>query len=110
MIIRVMLTASTAVMLLASPMPTQAGSLEFLHDKVRINGFTCMKDHSHSGKGGAADQATALRKAARDWSDFTSLEYGAAWGNFAIAADKSAKCGPLRESWTCEIDAVPCRM
>ena len=117
---RVLITASTAILLLASPMPAplplatttpaHAGSLEFLHDKVRIGGHVCMKDHTHTGKGGDALQGLAMAKAARDWSEFTALEYGAAWGNFGIAADKNMLCGPLREAWMCEVIATPCRL
>lgn len=110
MVLRLMATASAAVLLLSSPMPTQAGRLEFLHDKVLIGGHVCMKDHTHLGKGGDANQAIALTKAARDWSDFTAFEYGEAWGNFAIAANKSMSCGQLRDAWMCEVVAVPCRM
>ena len=110
MVLRLLSTASSAVLLLSSPMPAQAGGLEFLHGKVLIGGHVCMKDHTHTGKGGDAYQATALSKAARDWSDFTALEYGAAWGNFAVAANKSMKCGQLRDAWMCEVEAVPCRM
>ena len=110
MILRILLTASTSVLLLASPMPTQAAGLEFLHDKVLIGGHTCMKDHAHTGKGGDATQAAALSKAARDWSEFTAFEYGPAWGNFAIAGTKSMSCGQLRDAWMCEVIATPCRM
>ena len=112
--LRILLTVSTSALLLASPMPSQApaiaGGLEFLHGKVLINGHTCMQDHSHSGKGGDAFQAHAMTKAARDWSDFTALEYGPAWGNFSIAANKQMKCGQLRDAWICEVEAVPCRL
>jgi hypothetical protein len=111
MIMRILLTVSTSVLLLASPMPTtHAGGLEFLHDKVRIGGHTCMKDHTHTGKGGDAHQHAAMSKAARDWSDFTALEYGAAWGHYAIAANKAMSCGQLRDAWMCQVEAVPCRM
>ena len=111
MVLRILLTVSASVLLLASPMPSsQAGGLEFLHGKVLINGHTCMQDHTHTGKGGDAIQSLAVAKAARDWSDFTAFEYGAAWGNFAIAGSKSMQCGQLRDAWMCEVVAVPCRM
>ena len=114
MVLRMLATAASAALLLSSPMPTtpaaRAGGLEFLHGKVLIGGHVCMKDHTHTGKGGDASQATAMSKAARDWSDFTALEYGAAWGNFAVSANKSMKCGQLRDAWLCEVEAVPCRM
>ena len=111
MVIRILLTVSTSVLLLASPMPScQAGGLEFLHGKVLIGGHSCMKDHTHTGKGGDADQATAMSKATRDWTEFTALEYGAAWGNYGIAANKTMSCGMLRDAWMCETVAVPCRM
>jgi hypothetical protein len=109
MLMRILLTASTSVLLLASPVPSQAGNLEFLHDKVLIGGHTCMRDHTHTGKGGDAHQSIAMSKAVRDWSEFTALEYGAGWGNYGIAANKSMSCGQLREAWMCETTAVPCR-
>lgn len=110
MVVRLFVTASAAVFLLSSPMPSQAGRLEFLHDKVLIGGHVCMKDHTHLGKGGDAHQPTAMSKAARDWSEFTAFEYGDAWGNFAIAGNKSMSCGQFRDAWMCEVEAVPCRM
>ena len=69
-----------------------------------------MKDHTHIGKGGDSDPGRAQSKAIRDWSDFTAFEYSAAWGNFAIAAGKQMRCGPLREAWLCEVEATPCRL
>jgi hypothetical protein len=114
MVLRLFLTVSSAVLLMSSPMTNsataQAGGLEFLHDKVLIGGHVCMKDHTHTGKGGDAHHSIAVSKAARDWSEFTALEYGAAWANFGIAAGKSMSCGQLRDAWMCEIVAVPCRM
>lgn len=114
MIPRILITASTAVLLLSSPMPSQApaiaGGLDFLHEKVLIGGHLCMKDHSHLGKGGDLLQSNAMAKAARDWSEFTALEYGPAWNNFAIAAQKQMSCGQLRGTWMCEVNAWPCRM
>ena len=110
MVMRLLLTVSASALLLSSPVPSNAGALDFLHDKVLVNGHTCMKGHSHLGKGGASDQAAAMSKAARDWSDFTSFEYGAEWGHFGLAASKSYRCGLLRDAWLCEVEAVPCRL
>lgn len=110
MVSRVLLTVSASILLLSSPIvPSEAGGLEFLHDKVLINGHTCMSGHTHTGKGGGASQTEAMVKASRDWVDFTSLEYGAAWGSFALAANKDMRCGMLRDAWMCQVEAVPCR-
>lgn len=114
MVLRMLATAATAVLLLASPLPVPtnavAGGLEFLHGKVLIGGYTCMKDHTHTGKGGDLDRGVAMHKAMRDWSEFTGFEYGAAWGNYSIAAEKTMQCGMLRDTWLCETVAVPCKM
>ena len=65
MVLRLLATVASAVLLLSSPLPTtaQAGGLEFLHGKVLIGGHVCMKDHTHTGKGGDAYQAIAMTKA-----------------------------------------------
>jgi len=67
-------------------------------------------EDERSRGGGDLDRGTAMHKAMRDWSEFTGLEYGAAWGNYAIAANKTMQCGMLRDTWMCETVAVPCKM
>lgn len=113
MYLRSLLPAGTAAaLLLALPGPARSGGLglEFLHGKVLISGHVCMADHTHTGKGGAADPVSAQRQAIKDWSEFTAFEYGDAWGHYGIAGHKQVRCGQLRGAWMCEVEAVPCRL
>ena len=106
---------AAAVTALAAPALMQSASagtegLASLHTWERIGGRTCMAGHNHYGQGSHASQSGAQVAAARDWSEFTALEYGPEWGDFRLAAAKHMKCGPARSGeWICNIEARPCR-
>jgi hypothetical protein len=104
------LAAISAALLTISP-PVRADlGLAGLHAKERIGNRTCMIGHTHSGAGSDASPQMAQAKAIRDWSEFTVFEYGQAWGNFALSADRQVKCGPLRaDLWHCKVESRPCR-
>ena len=103
------LTAVSALLIGLAPTTASARSLSLLHRKVQIGPLTCMKHHTHTGRGSAADPATAEAIAIRDWTSFTGAEYGAQWGSFALAANQVKTCGPNRRDWVCTVVANPCR-
>jgi hypothetical protein len=104
------LKAALAASLLLVLVPNaRAQGLAFLHDKVMINGRTCMKDHTHHGKGVHADRKTAQADAVKNWSSFTALEYGDAWGHYMHAAHKRQVCNFDTGAWTCNVEATPCK-
>lgn len=91
-----------------------ADGLAGLHTKVVIGDKVCFKDHYHHGDSGAfATEAEAAAAAARAWGSFTALEYGEAWSDFRLAADRTMNCrsaavqgGP---PFICQAKALPCR-
>jgi hypothetical protein len=93
----------------AIPAPARASGLEGLHDKVRIGGLTCMKDHTHRGVGSHAVMARAQTEALHDWSTFTAWEYGPAWGHFGLAHGKTMGCEHSHGAYLCKVEATPCR-
>ena len=87
-----------------------AAALDWLHDQRVESGRVCMSDHFHSGESsGQPTRQAAERGAAGSWSSFTSLEYGPEWGNFNLAGSKSIKCSGSGNSWSCSVEARPCR-
>ena len=110
--LKITLTAASAaaVLTLASlPAVAQSTGLDGLHDKRREGGRVCFTDHFHDGSGSGANKKQAEIAAIQSWSDFTSWEYGAAWGSFRNAASKSLKCSGTPGSMTCSVSARPCR-
>jgi hypothetical protein len=105
--------ASVAIALASLSVSASAatdGALVGLHDLRREGGKTCMSDHSHSGSSnGEPSRNRAEAGALRNWSDFTSLEYGAHWGSPALAGSKEMKCSQGVSGWSCEFEARPCR-
>jgi len=89
---------------------TPASALDWLHQKRVERSLVCMSDHFHLGEGRpAASKQAAVHSAIRDWIGYTAGEYGSAWGNFRIAASKSARCEPAGRGWVCSVNARPCR-
>ncbi len=104
------LAGCTLALLMATPDLAAAQNMSDLHAKVRVGTKLCMADHYHSGN--SADQpskAAAEKAAIRNWEEFTSWEYGGAWGSYAAAVGKTVKCSGSGSSWGCFIEARPCR-
>jgi hypothetical protein len=79
-----------------------------LHSWVKMGRKTCMADHYHSGAGHAPTREQAERQAIQSWVDFTVWEYGTPWGRYALSASKKITC-ENPGSWTCFVEARPCR-
>lgn len=110
MIGKLLTAAGMAALLFPVAASAQDTGLSGLHDKVRVGGKVCFSDHYHSGaSSGERSRKAAEMAAIRSWQDFTAWEYGSAWGSFANAASKSMKCGQTGGSWSCNVDARPCR-
>jgi hypothetical protein len=89
----------------------EEGGLAGLHAQAREGRHICMTEHSHHGSSaGHPTKKVAEESAVRSWSGFTAFEYGAAWGDYAIAAGKDMQCSQSDSgSWGCEVDARPCK-
>ena len=104
----------------AYPYQSRANNLRFdeglagIHKLAMEGNFLCMSDHEHFGESGAwTSLGEAKSYAIKSWSGFTRLEYGEAWANFELAAEKGMSCTPAYTSrgdgWACEVKARPCR-
>jgi hypothetical protein len=84
--------------------------LEVIHTLKREGNRLCMVGHYHYGvEDSQKNKADALKKAKAKWSYFVTLEYGTAWGNFNLAANKGAKCSGKKDNYRCSVEARPCR-
>jgi hypothetical protein len=105
---RIMAVAAGCVLLSAASAAAQG--LVDLHDKVRVGNKLCMADHFHYGNsGGHPSKKAAEAAAVKSWEGFTGWEYGAAWGSFRLAESRGSKCDIIGGSWTCNVQARPCR-
>ena len=89
--------------------PAMAQGLDGLHDQRAEGGRWCMSNHPHAGAGSGPTRQAAERDAAANYSSFTAWEYGNSWGSWSLAAGKAANCVQSGTSWSCNIEARPCR-
>jgi len=80
-----------------------------IHQWVKAGRKTCMLDHFHDGSGTGANRRQAEQAAISAWAEFTAWEYGDAWGRYSLAASKSMNCSQGSGSWSCSLQARPCR-
>lgn len=80
-----------------------------IHSWVKVGRKTCLLDHFHSGSGTGSSRAQAEKSAIGSWSDFTAWEYGTPWGRYSNAVSKTMNCSQSGGSWSCQVDARPCR-
>ncbi len=91
-------------------MSVAAQGLTDLHDKVRVGNKICFSDHYHDGSSSGHKSRDAAEAAAvKTWQNFTAWEYGSAWGNFWIAANRGVKCDQSGGAWSCHVQAKACR-
>lgn len=96
---------------LLSTLPLAAQGLLDLHDKRYEGNKLCLSSHFHDGNStGEKSKKAAELAAIRVWQDFTSWEYGAAWGSFRNAGSKSVKCDQPGGNWGCHVQARPCSL
>ena len=98
-----------AAVAIAGAGAASAQGLDGLHDQRVEGGRVCMSDHTHAGSGSGATRQLAEREAAASYTSFTALEYGDAWGSWRLAAGRTTNCSQSGGSWSCSIEARPCR-
>jgi hypothetical protein len=103
--------ALAAMILGASCAPSSADQTGFasMHNQARVGNKMCMTDHYHYGSGTGATKAAAQKSAISSWSSFTDFEYGSDWARFSKAAAKKVSCSSSGGSYTCQVEARPCR-
>jgi hypothetical protein len=100
-----------AALLGAAHAPAFADQTGFdsMHTQARVGGKMCMTDHYHYGNGTGATKAAAQRDAIGSWQSFTDFEYGSDWARFSKAVGKRISCSQSGGSFSCQIEARPCR-
>lgn len=97
--------------LMAAAPEAEAVSLPMKYSNGKICRAGILHPHMHAGNSAHVDKTAAQMKAIRDWSSFTSLEYGRRWGHWALAMRHSVKCEHDKDAgvWRCRAEAQPCR-
>ncbi|MGD9784693.1 MAG: hypothetical protein AB7E80_01490 [Hyphomicrobiaceae bacterium] len=99
-----------AVLLPTSLALADQTGLASMHDLRREGGRLCMSDHFHQGNSsGQRSKKAAMAAAIQSWRSFTDLEYGSDWAHFNRARSKSVSCSGGGSSWSCSVEARPCR-
>ena len=93
----------------SQPVQADETGVAGIHTWVRSGGRTCLVDHFHDGSGSGSSKASAQASAIRAWAEFTSWEYGTAWGRWGLAAGKSVSCSGGGGSYSCSVSARACR-
>jgi len=113
MTLKTIFTMAGAVALLAGPAPVaradDTGVATALHATMRVGSKLCFVDHSHAGTGSGATRKIAEMQAVNSWAGFTAWEYGTDWAKIGKAVKKSMSCSGAGGSWTCNLNATPCK-
>ncbi len=114
MLKRFILGLSGVILMLAWAAPSFADETalaSLLHDWRKERGKVCMVGHFHSGSsnGLLPSKRQAMAAAVSSWRGFTAMEYGSDWGSFRLAGSKSKSCVKSGKSWTCSVEARPCK-
>lgn len=82
-----------------------------LHQLKAEGGRVCQVGHFHIGTSPLLDNKDkAIKLAMRNWSEFTTMEYGTSWGSYNAAADRTTDCSQENATqWICKVKARPCR-
>jgi hypothetical protein len=97
-----------AIAVCPSAMADETG-LSDIHDQRREGGRICMTSHFHYGSGSGATKAAAQHSAIASWASFTAFEYGSDWASFRQAGSKGMNCRQSGQSWSCSLQARPCK-
>lgn len=112
-ILRAIFAAGVCATVSMPVVPVQAddtGLAQAIHTVRREGRKLCQADHFHTGTGaGASSKKEAMGQAVGSWEGFTAAEYGSDWASFRKAGSKSAKCSTSGGSWSCEVQARPCK-
>lgn len=88
----------------------QETGLDGLHEQRREGGRICMVSHFHYGSSGNfPTRKAAEAQAIKDWAGFTAWEYGDPWGRYRLAVSKKMECSKSGTSWSCKVEARPCK-
>lgn len=79
------------------------------HDLRKEAGKLCMSEHGHSGSGTGASKEAARRAAIVSWNEFTTFEYGRAWGSYANSAGQKTSYTKEASGWSATVESRPCR-
>lgn len=79
------------------------------HDLRKEGGKLCMSDHAHSGSGTGASKEAARRAAIVSWNEFTTFEYGRAWGSYANSGSQKTSYTKEASGWSATVEGRPCR-
>jgi hypothetical protein len=101
--------AVVATSTIVAPAAADDTGFAYIHDLRKEGGRTCFTDHYHYGSGSGATKAAAQKDAIGSWVSFTDFEYGSDWARFAKAASKSVSCSGSGGSFSCQIEARPCK-
>ena len=94
----------------AAPSAGLAAAIANAPHAARLEGGrVCYSEHAHYGSGSGNSRQAAERSAAGSWASFTDFEYGSAWANYGKAAGKNMSCSQSGGSWSCSVEARPCR-
>ena len=108
------LTAMVLVFIvLASVRPAAAQSFNNADawDQRRYGGKICFTEHTHYGESPSwPTKKGARRYAIRSWEEFTTWEYGKAWGRYRRAIARTMNCEKTAGRWICRTEARPCRL
>lgn len=104
----------TLVGLAASAAPglaaTETGLATALHKVEPVGNRICMISHRHYRSSGAwPTEKQAMAAAVKAWTNYTTLEYGTAWGSFARSHGKKIDCRKTGSMYACDISSLPCR-
>jgi hypothetical protein len=102
-------TAAVVFGALTAPAMADDSGFAYMHDIRKEGGRQCFTDHYHYGNGNGSTKAAAQREAIGSWVSFTDFEYGSDWARFSRAASKSVSCSGSGGSYSCQIEARPCK-
>lgn len=99
-----------ASVLVSSASAEDETGLAGIHEQRREGNRICMSSHFHNGSSSAQKSRKLAEAAAvKDWAGFTAWEYGTIWGHYKLAASKSMNCSDNGGTWSCQLEARPCR-
>ncbi|MDQ8698291.1 hypothetical protein [Hyphomicrobium sp. LHD-15] len=101
--------AAVAMSAIAAPAAADDTGFAYMHDLRKEGGRTCFTDHYHYGSGSGGSKAAAQKDAIVSWASFTDFEYGSDWARYSKAASKGVTCSGSGGSFSCQIEARPCK-
>jgi hypothetical protein len=101
--------AALAVGVVSTVASADVTGFDAMHTQVRVGKKMCMVDHWHYGSGSGKTKALAQRDAISSWQSFTDFEYGSDWARFSKAVAKKVSCSGSGGSYSCQVEARPCR-